>query len=169
MSANEVILNYQGPVDFETTEKLLRQVKDKLASHDIKKVYKKRVYSILVECIENILRHTDGNREESVDPYIRLEKGILEYKITTSNLLLKSNLSLIKEKLSIIAKSDKEQLQKMYKDQINKEIDLTKNSAGLGFITIALKSNSPLYYEFNEVDEQFSVFELRVTIPIDNN
>lgn len=169
MSDNEVILNYEGPIDFETIEKLLRQVKDDLASHNIKKVVKKRIYSILVECLENILRHSISAGENSVHPYIKLEKGINEYQVTAGNLILNSTITLLEEKLSKIAHSDKEHLQKMYKDQINEEAVLTKDGAGLGFITIALKSNIPLNYEIIAVNDQFSVFELRVIVSIVNN
>jgi hypothetical protein len=169
MSDNEVILNYEGPIDFETLEKILRLVKDDLASHNIKKVVKKRIYSILVECLENILRHGTDISDNRIHPYIKLEKGINVYQVTAGNLILNSTITLLEEKLSKIAHCNKEQLQIMYKNQINKDAVLSKDGAGLGFITIALKSNIPLNYKFIPVNDQFSVFELQVIIHIENN
>lgn len=169
MSDNLVILNYEGPVKFDTTEKLLQQVKIDLASHDIKKILKKRIYTILVECIENMLRHHAEDKKNSVQPYIKLEKDTFEYRVTTRNLILNSDVAILKAKLDKIANSDMGQLHDMYEAQINQDADLTQNGAGLGLLTIALKSNNPLNYNVIPVNEQHSVFELQVIITIDNN
>lgn len=169
MSDNQIILDYKGPVDFETTNILLQEVKNKLASHGIKKIFKKRVYSIMVECIENMLRHNAETIKDNLQPYIKLERGKLEYLVTAGNLILNSSIANLDEKLKKIGHSDKKQLRSMYKEQINKDDVLTKNGAGLGFMTIALKSGISLNYEFIAVNEQLSIFELKVTIPIDNN
>ena len=168
MSDNQVILDYKGPIDFKTTGILLQEVKNNLASHNVKKVLKKKIYSIMVECIENMLRHNAGTKENNLHPYIMLEKGDLEYLITAGNLILNSNVAILEEKLKEISHSDKKRLRNMYKEQINKDTDVIKNDAELGFITIALKSGIPLSYEFIAVNEQLSIVELKVNIPIDN-
>jgi len=58
-------------------------------------------------------------------------------------------------------------LLKMYDNQINKEDVIIEDGAGLGIITIALKSNSKINYSFTTVNEQLSVFELQITVPFD--
>ncbi len=55
----------------------------------------------------------------------------------------------------------------MYDNQINKEDVIIEDGAGLGIITIALKSNSRINYTFTPVNEQLSVFELKITVPFD--
>lgn len=167
MSDNQVIVNYEGPIRFETTKTLLQQVKIDLETHAIKKVLKKRVYSIMVECIENMLRHRAGAKESNVHPYIKLEKVALEYMVTAGNLILNSDVPILEETLKKVISSDKELLHKMYDEQINKEPDLTKNGAGLGIMTMALKANGKITYYFTQVNEKFSVFELRITVSID--
>jgi hypothetical protein len=123
----------------------------------------------MVECIENMLRHRARVEGKSVFPYVKLEKGIHEYRVTCGNLILNSHVAVLEEKLKKISNSDKEQLREMYKEQINQDFILTKDGAGLGFITIAQKSNTPLSYKFIAVNEQLSIFELKVNIPIDND
>lgn len=168
MSDKKIILNYEGPIDYHTTGILLNKVKNDLASHDIQKVLKKRIYNILVECMENILHHNARGKENSIQPYIKLEKRTSEYRVTSGNLILNTDAAILREKLNKIVGSEREQLHKMYETQINKETIQGKDGAGLGLITIALKSNSQLSYKVIEVDDQHSVFELRVIIPIDN-
>jgi len=165
MSENQTILNYKGPIEFKTTEILLQKVKSDLEKHSVKKVLKKRVYNIMVECIENILRHKATDPNTDIHPYIELEKGAEEYFITTVNLITNEEVDLLREKLNIVSKQDKEGLLKMYDNQINKEDIMEKDGAGLGIITIAMKSDSNINYTFTPVNEQFSVFELQVSVP----
>ena len=167
MPNNETILNYEGPIEFEITEELLQKVKCDLEPHDIRKVLKKRVYNILVECIENILRHKAGDANTSVHPYIKLESDKDAYLITAGNLIEKDEVNDLKSKLDVVVLQNKEQLQKMYEEQINKEEIPTHNGAGLGILTIALKSNNKIDYGFKTIDNKYSVFELRVTIPVE--
>jgi hypothetical protein len=165
MSENQTILNYKGPIEFKTTELLLQKVKDDLEVHNIKKVLKKRVYNIMVECIENILRHNAADPKTDIHPYIVLEKGTGEYFITAGNLITNKEVEFLEEKLNIINKQDREGLLKMYDVQINKEDTVGKGGAGLGIITIAIKSDNKINYTFTPVNKRFSVFELHVSVP----
>jgi len=164
----QTILNYKGPIEFKTTEILLQKVKNDLEGHNIKKVLKKRVYNIMVECIENILRHNAADPDTEIHPYIVLEKGSREYLITAGNLISNDEVGLLKQKLNDVSNQDKARLLEMYEGQINKEDVLMDKGAGLGIITIALKSNSKINYNFTPVTGQLSVFELQVTVPFDN-
>lgn len=164
MPVNQTILNYRGPIEFKTTELLLQKVKNDLEAHDIKKVLKKRVYNIMVECIENILRHNAADPNNDVHPYIVLEKGADNYFITAGNLITNEGVDILKEKLNIVSNQDKEGLLEMYDNQINKEDIFEKDGAGLGIITIAIKSDSKINYTFKPINDQFSVFELQVSV-----
>lgn len=163
----ETILNYEGPIEFEITEVLLQKVKSDLEPLDIRKVLKKRVYNILVECIENILRHKASAANTTIHPYIKLESLEKAFLITAGNLIDKEEVNDLQEKLDVVAEQDKEQLQKMYEEQINKEEIITHNGAGLGILTIALKSKNKIDYSFKSVDNDYSVFELRVSVPVE--
>ncbi|HBH47068.1 MAG TPA: hypothetical protein DDX98_00415 [Bacteroidales bacterium] len=167
MTGNQTILNYKGPIEFKTTEILLQKVKNDLEAHTIKKVLKKRVYNIMVECVENILRHKAGDPDTAIHPYIVLEKGVGEYFITAGNLIANNEVALLKEKLTDVSNQNREGLRKMYDNQINKENTIDTDGAGLGIITIAMKSDNKINYSFNPINEQFSVFELQVSIPIE--
>lgn len=165
MSMNQTILDYKGPIEFKVIEVLLQKVKNDLRKHDIKKVLKKRVYNIIVECVENILKHEITQMPTNIHPYIILEKGNTHFLVTAGNLILNEEVEVLKERLNEVTRMDKEGLLKMYENQINKENTLMQDGAGLGIITIALKSNNKISYKFTRVNEQLSVFELQVTVP----
>ena len=54
----------------------------------------------------------------------------------------------------------------MYEDQINKEELAINNSAGLGLITVAIKSDGNINYNFRSIDEFLSIFEIQAIIQI---
>ncbi|MGQ1785303.1 MULTISPECIES: SiaB family protein kinase [unclassified Saccharicrinis] len=168
MSKIKTILNYRGPIEFETTEILLQKVKKDLEAHAIKKVLKKRVYNIMVECIENILRHHAAPPNTTIHPYIILEQEQEGYLITAGNLISNDEVNDLHQKIDHVKGQDKEGLLKMYEDQINKDGIAINKGAGLGIITIALKANSKINYNFTPVNAGWSVFELQVSVPLEH-
>ena len=167
MLQNQTILNYKGPIEFKVIETLLQKVKHDLVAHSIKKVLKKRVYNIMVECIENILKHKAPTAKTTIHPYIILEKENTQYLIIAGNLISNDGMSFLQKRLNDIRKLSKEGLLKMYEKQISKEDILMQDGAGLGIITIAIKSDNRIEYSFTPVNQGLSVFELRVTVPFD--
>jgi hypothetical protein len=166
MSEYKTIINYRGPVEFQTTRVLLEKVKNDLDALDVRKVLKKRVYNIMVECLENILKYKPKPGDSDIDPYIKLEKGDDRFLITAGNVILNEEIGPLKQKLKKISARDKEGLQAMYEDQINKEELAINNSAGLGLITVAIKSDGNINYNFRSIDEFLSIFEIQAIIQI---
>ncbi len=162
---NQTILNYKGPIEFEVVETLLQKVKGDLEKHDIKKVLKKRVYNVIVECVENMLKHTTKTANSNLHPYILLEKGQQSFQIITGNLIANAEVKSLTTRLDQVNKLDAEGLKAFYEKQITREDIFQQEGAGLGIITIAQKSNSQIDYTFTKVDDELSVFEIRVTIP----
>jgi len=165
MSKTQTILNYKGSIEFKTTDILLQKVKKDLETHSIKKVIKKRVYNIMVECIENILKHPVADPYTNIHPYIILEKESNKYLITAGNLISNDEVDILKQKLNNTKDQNKTTLVEMYENQINKENISLDKGAGLGIITIALQANSNFDYSFTPVNKQTSIFELQVTVP----
>ncbi len=58
MSESEIIMDYHGPVDFSVIELLLNNLKKTKAFTAFNKTTGKRVYSLVVECLENISKHS---------------------------------------------------------------------------------------------------------------
>ena len=74
---------------------------------------KKKVYNILVECLQNLYHHLDsddGNtnaNENSALFMIRKVEGV--YSIMTGNYIAVENVSMMKERLDTINKMDKDE------------------------------------------------------------
>lgn len=167
MSDSRTILDHRGPLEFQTTQVLMSKIKEDLDTLDVRKVLKKRVYNIMVEFLENILKYRFTGIDSDIDPYVKLEKDPDKFLITAGNAVSNEQVDSLKKRLSIISAQDKEGLRAMYETQINKEELQKNNSAGLGLITIAKISDGNINYNFTSLNKHVSIFEIQAIIQID--
>jgi hypothetical protein len=157
---------YRGRFTQEITDNILLLSENKLEKEEQSSKTKKRVYSILVECLQNITRHQDDTGDASPDSlgYFVLQKKLDKYYITTGNLIDKSNISYIEDLISKINKLEKEELKAYYKEILEEGHFSNKGGAGLGLIDMARKSGNKLQYYFRDINDSFSYFYLH-TVP----
>jgi hypothetical protein len=161
-------LEYKGLPDYETINRLMKSMKE---SDDFKKLDKttgKRLYSILVECLENNIRHSSIS--PTTDPlfqsYISATDLNNKISIKAGNPINKDKTPLLGKKLDHLNSLECTALSCFYDDTINKETIPGSDGAGagLGFIMIKLKSGNDIEYKFTEIDEHFSFFEINILL-----
>lgn len=157
---------YRGRFTQEITDNILLLSESKLEKEEQSSKTKKRVYSILVECLQNITRHQDDTGDESPESlgYFVLQKKLDKYYITTGNLIDKENIDYIENLIVKINSLEKEELKAYYKEILEEGSFSNKGGAGLGLIDMAKKSGNKLHYKFREVNDLYSYFYLH-TIP----
>ena len=164
----EVILEYKGEIAFDTIDLLLNKLKKLPAYQAIRKSVKKKVYSVFVECIDNIYKHkiTDSlsvNSKE-ISPYIILTGEDDKYIISTGNVVMNDSIQNLKANLMHINQLDKIGLKSSYAEIASKDIISDEDGAGLGLITIALKTEDKINYKFITLNDQYSFFEMNISI-----
>lgn len=164
----EVILEHKGEVTFDTIDLLLAKLKALPAYTAMSLSLRKRIYSIFVECVENINKHTIPNsvshRENNRAPYINLINEESEYVISTGNIIRKERIDQLKNRLELINQMDKEGLKASYTYIVDKELLSEEDGSGLGLITIGLKSKNKIHYDFSTLNEKYSFFEMKISV-----
>lgn len=164
----EVILEHKGEVAFKTIDLLLAKLKALPAYKAINMTDRKRIYSIFVECIENINKHTIPNsvsvKENDTEPYIYLISQETEFVISTGNVIRKELIDPLRNRLEQINHYDKKRLKASYTDIVNKEALSEENGSGLGLITIGLKAKNKIHYHFTSLNDQYSYFEMKISV-----
>jgi len=133
---------------------------------------KKKVYNVLVECLQNLYHHIDhdGSQEHKMSTETassaifmigRTENG---YSIMTGNYINTRKVADLEDKLERINSLDQDELKTLYKEVLNNEEMSMKGGGGLGMIDIARKSGQKLYYDFAPVNNNFSFFSLNIKI-----
>ncbi len=167
MAERNFSLVYEGEVTQEITKAFASLAQKSLENADEDRNVRKKVFHVMVECLQNITKHTGDNT---------LEEGITgsgifiigthqdEYIITTGNTIKNENVSSLKNMLENINKLDKDGVKELYKEKLKESRLSAKGGAGLGFIDIAKKTGEKLEFYFVPVDDANSFFILRTKI-----
>lgn len=165
MSEKNILVAFTGYFDHLVTTSLLKNIKNKLGALQSATGIDKRVYNVLVESIENISKYSSKRNHHQNIAMLLLCKSDAHFTIITGNHILNKDIPALKEKLEKVSKLNPEGLKKMYREQmLSKRTD--ENSAGLGIIGIAIKSDNRIKYDFKPVNEltSFYLFQTEINI-----
>lgn len=165
MVEKNLMLVYEGEFTQEITKAVLSMAERNLDSKGEESTTKRKVFNVMVECLQNICKHSDVAPSES-------EKGAIFmigsedncYIISSGNFIANQFVDGLKAKLEKINSLDKEGLKNLYKDMIQAAQLSEKGGAGLGFVDIARKSGQKLEYEFVSVNQEYSFFAFTTRI-----
>lgn len=166
MSKSELILDYRGPVDFKVIELLLIDLKKTKEFTAFNKTTGKRVYSLVVECLENISKHSSfkSSKDPRMQPHISVRIENDKIIIISGNPLHNDAKDNLVRRLELINKSDEAALNTMYENKINTDLKFNEKCGGLGFLTIAIKSGNKISYSFDPLTKDYLYFEIQITL-----
>ncbi len=159
------ILEYKGKVDQKLIDQVLKKLKVSKDYLSLGKTTGKRLYAIMVEVLENILKYSAVLPDENKDflPWFRLVKSEGGIEIMTGNPIPRVSIGSLVEKIEQVNSRDENSLVGFYETTINRETKRI-NSAGLGFIIIKLKSGNNIGYRFLPVSESATFFEMKIIL-----
>jgi hypothetical protein len=176
MERNNIMLSFKGDITSELLTSILQIMESKLDTMQEEPKIKKKVYNVLVECLQNLYHHMDeipkvingasttGEGENIRSAIFMIGKIDNQYNIITGNYILSDNVDRLKNRLEEINKLSKEELKEYYKAVLNNGEMSEKGGGGLGMIDIARKTGQKLNYHFMPVDGTFSFFSLNIKI-----
>ena len=166
MSNPEIFLDYRGQVDLQVIELLLKKLKKSREFTGLNKPTAKRTYAIVVECLENIYKHSARLSPAGSDPQpgISVRKENDKILISASNPVRNDSIDKLTQKLDKINMLDQAALKTLHENTINLESKKNDNGAGLGFISMAIKSGNRIGFSFRPLSDGFSYFELQILL-----
>jgi hypothetical protein len=168
MSKEEVIIDFRGPISFETMEELLNKLRCSPAFNALRKPVRKRLYGTVVESIDNIYKYAAFNQVDSQGnsraPLLTVKRQGDVFTISVGNLVLDALVDNLKLKLDKVNQLNNEELKSLYEEVINKEAGEADTGAGLGLITMALRTEVDIEYSFEPMDAGYSFFTMKIDI-----
>lgn len=166
MAENDIYLILSGHISPDIGKEVLSFTEAKLASEDVESNIRRRIFSILVEILENVSKYTPGKdlEEKYGMPVAIIRMEDEDYTLTTGNLMLTSEVENLKEKLETINKYDKLGLKELFRQSLLGQNISTDSTGNMGLIDMARKSGSALVYEFEKVNETYSYYTLTVKV-----
>ena len=86
------------------------------------------------------------------------------YYVLCGNLIDNEAVSTLREQLTKLQQMNKDELKRYYKEQRKQEAHESSKGAGLGFIELARQSITPVEFNFQQVDNNYSFFSLKTAI-----
>jgi len=171
MNDKNVIMSFMGELTHQVTTSLLKNLKENMSSTNVDVVTQKRLYGIIVECLDNISKHWVALDIEKVlgrasPPLFMLSRKDNHYFIVTGNHVPNEQVDFLIKKIELVNALDKKGLQDYYRQTLAKESPLERDNAGLGIIDIALKSGNKLEYEFKPITSAVSFYVIQARISL---
>ena len=168
INSSDSFLHYSGPVDYEKLNILLKELMEAGEFTELDKVTGKRVYSIVVEILENIIKYseTETTAKHQGEPSISIEKAEGRIFIKAGNSVRRDDAERIILKIEEVNNLRESALKDLFERRINEESKKDATGAGLGLILIKMKSGYEITYNMRKLEEGFAYLE--ITIKVDN-
>lgn len=163
-----VLVHFNGPLTHDVISRLETDIENSISEIQISKSPVKKIFFISVESLQNMLIHGQKDHNGQQQNYFLLSKNGTSVEITSANLVSNSAIPILTEKIGRINGFDDEKsLKEYYMNHLTNNEISDKGGAGLGFITIAMKSGNKLKVVFEKISDEFSLFELTSVVKTD--
>ena len=166
MKSNNIYFLWAGVMSHAISKELLNFSETTMLEAELELNIHKRVFATLIELLQNVTQHSPGfeaERQYGV-PVAMIRKTPSSYIITSGNLIRKSDIYHLRQKLDMVNNYDEEGLKELLKVALEGQ-DMTEISTGyMGLLEMARRSGHKLRYDFKEVNEQYSYYVLTVRV-----
>ena len=166
MSESGILLDYHGKVDLKVIDLLLKNLRSKNEFKTLNKITGKRIYSLVVECLENISKNSvvQSSNDRQMQSHISVRKENKVIIIISGNPVPADAKDNLIRRLDQVNNLDEAALKALFEKKINSESKNGENGAGLGLIHIALKSGNKIIYSFSPLTNGYLYFEMQITL-----
>ncbi len=172
LERHRVMLSFKGALSPELITVLLGLVERKLDGMEPDAKARKRVFNVVVECLQNLFHHNGRMRaagagvEHTPDPHgvVMIAKTENGYSVLTGNFMNGADVDQLKGHLDRINALDADALRDWYREKLADGRYSAAGGGGLGMIDIARRSGGKLEYAFVPYDKDSAFFSLNVNV-----
>lgn len=163
-TGRSILISHFGEFSQETVDELSSRAEGAMHESGDKKATVKKVFSILIEALQNIRLHGESDEEGQQTAFLILARDEGKYFISVGNLVRNTDLSTITGNLERINGLGRDELKDLYMEVLTNGMISSRGGAGLGFITIAMKSRNHLHHQIVQAGERLSCFTVETEV-----
>ena len=163
-SHKKILVSHFGEFSQDLVNSITNNVEETMFAANDKKGTVKKMFSILVEGLQNIRLHGMRDDEGNQFSFLIIAQDEKEYLVTFGNMVMNSVWPHIEEKIKKVNQLTDEEVKHLYMQVLTDGVISSKGGAGLGFITMAMKSKNKLNYKIAQINDQLSCFSVEVKI-----
>ena len=170
MSENNIYLIWSGHLTPDVGKEMLSFTETQLNENEIESSQRRRVFSILVEMIENVAKYSPGAEPEEKFgmPVALIRLKDKTYLLTTGNLVMNNDVIHLKNKIDFINGYDRAGLKELYRKSLAEQTSGSDSTGNMGLIDMARKSGGKLDYKFEKMNNRYSYYTLTVKVEEQN-
>ncbi|MDI1353640.1 MAG: SiaB family protein kinase [bacterium] len=162
-----LLLAYDGVLNPETISKLETEIESKILDKNLPKIVIKKVFFICIESLQNMFIHGYKDDTGAKHNFFILYVTATAVKMIGANLIANSAVEKLSKHIDRINSfDDPAELKTYYLEHLENNELSDKGGAGLGFITIGMKSGNKLVTQYEKINEERSMFLMEVSINI---
>ncbi len=159
-----IAVNHFGVFSQDLTNSIANGVEEIMVSGGDTKKLIKRVFSILIEGLQNIRSHGEKDDLNRQLAFLFLCKNATSYKIVFGNIIQNEDKEILIEYLNRINNLESQELKELYMKVLSNGFLSKKGGAGLGFLTMRIKSENKLNYQIENLSDNKSLFTVEILL-----
>jgi hypothetical protein len=163
MSDQDILLAYRDVITEETVQKLLDISEMKMTMNGEEKRLRKRVFNVLVECLQNVVNHSyQGEQDNASILLISRTPGAII--VHTGNMVDNTDISRFENRVAKVNELRASTVREAYNEQLSEAEFSAKGGAGLGLLDMYRRSGNPIDYAIRKIDAGKSFLSISVSI-----
>lgn len=162
--SGSLMVQYFGELSADFINGLTDNVEEMMVSNGDSKKVIKRVFSILIEGLQNVRLHGEKDEQGNQFSFLFIVKCKNNYKIIMGNLINHEDKVIAESYLDKINLMSTEELKSYYLEILDNSFFSSKGGAGLGFLTMRMKSEQKLSYSFDKLNESLCFFTVEIAL-----
>lgn len=157
----KIIVSHVGELDQDKVNTISSMVESQMENFGVSKSATKKIFNIVIEALQNICLHGEKDNNGYQMTYFIIGKSNNEFTIYSGNIVTNQIAEKLNVRLNAIKSYSDAELKKRYLDVLSNGELSAKGGAGLGFLTIALKSQNKIDFDFEILNKEYSLFSLQ--------
>lgn len=157
-----IIFSFAGYLSEEMLTTLGKALKTRMALAETDTNVAKRVFSVFVEQVQNIIRYS-SERVSATAPPVEMRSGIVSvghgssgFFVVCGNVVEAGRVDGLQTRLEHLANMDHDQLKAYYREKLREPPEEDSQGASIGLIEIARRSSAPIEFDITWIDESRS-------------
>lgn len=171
LKEQKIVFCYSGYMTENILTAIGQTIRKKLEIEDADLTTTKRVFSIFVEQVQNVIRYSAEKIPEKIENEDELRYGLIAIGNDVSgifvhcgNLILNEDVEKMKLRVSELEGKDKDGLKKLYKQKMHEGPEEESKGASLGLVEMARRAGKPMEFSFEQISDKHTFFCVRATV-----
>ena len=159
-----IFISHFGEFNSQKISELTTESEEYLLKSGAVKRTIKSTFNILIEGLQNIINHGELSPNGKQLGFFNLAESDHHYQMNFSNLIQDDKIEKIQKSIERLNTSDDNEIKNLYLEKLTNGEISAKGGAGLGIITMAMKSKNKIQFQTKSIDDNLSILTIEVKI-----